>query len=258
VLTDEVRQLPIWNVEWIDSSPNGRFLVYGQKAGETKESIFSYDLSTHVTQTLAVNISQPEREQWYEPPTLSADGQSLVVVRGTLDGKSVSVFEIVKGTNYQIRQVGLYEPFVTWDIAWSPVARQFVYGATDIEQEIAPMPNYLFLVDMRSGKIRRLAKASDFYLGPILWSPNGKQIAITQISDKPSEVCILDVDTGKQTCPPIGLPAWSPTGEHIAFVDAARNLAISKPDGSEKVIILENIGDLSALFWRQMGSQQSH
>lgn len=259
VFSGEQQDLPVWNPEWLDWSSNGQFLVYSQEKSEA-ESIFSYNLSTGVTQTMAVNIDPSEREQWLEPPVLSADGQSLVVARQAEEGPSV--FEIMEEA-LQLKQIGLDEPFATWDIAWSPVARQLVYGATDIEQEIGPRPNYLFLVNMETGEVQEEAQAPDslfFWSESLVWSPTGKHIAVGvwdgAFTSKP-QACIINIDTMGQTCLPARRSTnghfltWSPSGEHIAFVDLDGSLVISNPDGTEQTRLLGDIDTKKfLLFWR--------
>lgn len=260
VLENSKQDLPIWDADLIGWSPNGRFLAYTQ-GPEDMEDVFSYDLTTNVTHTLASGIDRRERAQWFTQPLLSADGQSVVIVRATLDNTSVSVFEMV-AEGSELRKVGLDAPPATWDLAWSPVASQFVYGATDIEQEIGPTPNYLYIVDMQTGEIRELAKSPyPLFFGSwsLEWSPTGKQIAVGlshPASKSEPQGCMIDVDTDSQICLPASRSvngrflAWSPSGKHIAFVDTARNLVVSNPDGTDAVKLLENVPKDFLLFWR--------
>jgi hypothetical protein len=70
------------------------------------------------------------------------------------------------------------------------------------------------------------------------------------------QTCIISVNTIRQVCLPAlrdiagNFQAWSPSGEHIAFVDLDKNLTISKSDGTEAVKLLENIPGDFLLFWR--------
>jgi len=260
MIKETTQDLPIWNAKLIGWDPTGRFLVFTQGTAD-KLDIFSYDITANVTQTLALDIERQEQERWLTQPVLSADGQELIVVRGMSDQPSASVFEIARGGS-EFRRIGLAEPPATWDIAWSPTSRQFIYGATDIKQEIGPRPNYLFIADVQTGKIRELGKSPDplfFWSWSLEWSPTGKQIAVglwgQALKSKP-QACIINIDTAKQLCLPSlrstngSFVGWSPSGEHIAFVDLDKNLTISKPDGTEAVILLENIPSDFLLFWR--------
>lgn len=260
VLRKSEHELPIWDSQLIDWSPNGRLLVYTRGTDGTQD-IFSYDLTTNVTQTLATDIDWQKLGSWLTQPILSADGQSLIAVGKPPDHKSYNVFEVMK-QGPELRRIGLNDLPATWDIAWSPVARQFVYGATDIEQEIGPSPNYLFVVNMQTDEIRELAKSPEslfFWSRSLEWSPTGKQIAVglwdLAFNSEP-QACVIDVDTARQAC----LPAlrslsgrfltWSPSGEYIVVVNTERNLVISNPDGSEAVKLLENVPEDFLLFWR--------
>jgi WD40 repeat protein len=260
VLKGSTQNLPIWNARLIGWDPNGRFLVFTQGTADSLD-IFSYDIPANVTRTLALDIDRQEQNQWLTQPVLSADGQKLIVVRGISDQPNTSVFEIAK-IGAQFRQIGLSEPPATWDVAWSPVANQFVYGATDIEQEIGPSPNYLFLVNIQNGEIRELAKSPQpvfFWFWSLEWSPTGKQIAVGlwDLAFKTeSQACVINLDNTNPVCHSAQRSingkflAWSPTGEHIAFVDTAANLIASDPTGTNAVKLLENVPEDFLLVWR--------
>ena len=255
VLKGTKRDLPIWNASWISWSPNGQFLIYSHNI-DAGEPILSYQISANTTETLTEQLNL----DWLELPVLSADGQTLIAARN-YEAKMSSIFEIARGTS-QYRQIGPDQPFSTGDIAWSPTSDQFVYGATDIEQEIGPSPNYLYMIDEQTGKIQKLAKSPKplfFWSRSLEWSPAGKQVAVGlwDLSFKSeSQACVIDVSTTKQACIPalqnIGgrFLGWSPSGEHIAFVDLDKNLIVSNPDGTEVVKLLENIPSDFSLFWR--------
>ncbi len=259
ILKETTQDVPIWNAKLIGWDPNGRFLVFTQGTTDKLE-IFSYDITANMTQTLALNIERQEQLRWLTQPALSADGQELIVVRETPDEQNTSVFELLNKAKF--RQIGLTVPPATWDAAWSPTSGQLVYGATDIEQEIGPSPNYLFIVDTQTGKIQELGKSPAplfFWSRSLEWSPTGKQIAVglwdLAFKSKP-QACIINIDTARQECLPSlrstngSFVDWSPSGEHIAFVDLDKNLTISKSDGTEAVKLLENIPGDFLLFWR--------
>lgn len=260
ILKETEQDLPIWNAKLIGWDPSGRFLIYSQEAGD-RTDFLSVDITTNVTRSLASGIDRPEQERWLTPPALSADGQRLAVVRETFDQKSISVFEITQGGS-ELRQLGLSAPPATWDIAWSPTSRQLVYGATDIEQEIGPRPNYLVFTDVQTGESQKLGKAPKplfFWSGSLAWSPTGRQIAVglwdPAFQSEP-QACIIDVNSTGQVCFPAlrnvngHFQAWSPSGEHIAFVDIEKRLTVSNPDGTGAIKLSENVPNDFLLFWR--------
>jgi WD40 repeat protein len=243
------------DAEIIGWSPNGQFLVYSHNI-DAGEPILSYQISTNTTETLTARLNL----DWLELPVLSADGQTLIAARNYAAWTS-RIFEIVRGTS-QYRQIGLDKPFSTGDIAWSPVSRRFVYGATDIEQEIGPMPNYLYIVDIQTGKIRELGKSPArllFWPSSLEWSPTGEEVAVgiwdLAFRSDP-QACTINVSTTNQVCLSAQrgydgrFSAWSPSGEHIAFIDMHNSLVVAKPDGSETVTLLPGIEDDFILMWR--------
>jgi hypothetical protein len=260
VLKGSTQNLPIWNARLIGWEPKGRFLAFTQGTADSLD-ILSYDITANVTRTLALDIDRQEQNRWLTQPVLSADGEKLIVVRGISNQPNTSVFEIAK-IGAQFRQIGLSELPATWDVAWSPVANQFVYGATDIEQEIGPSPNYLFLVSIQNGEIRELAESPQpvfFWSWSLEWSPTGKQIAVglwDLAFKSESLACVIDLDTVRQVCRPAlrsingKFLAWSPTGKHIAFVDTAANLVVSNPNGTEAVTLVKNVPEDFLLVWR--------
>ncbi len=260
ILKGTTQDLPIHNAKLTGWDPTGRFLVFKRGTAD-KSDFFSYDITADVTRTITLDINRQEQEKWLTQPMLSADGQKLIVVRGISDQPNASVFEITR-MGAQFRQIGLSEPSATWDLAWSPTANQFVYGATDIEQEIGPRPNYLILVDTRNDKRRKLAKSPKlvfFWSWSLEWSPSGKQIAVglwDPAFKTTPQVCVIEADTAHQTCRPAlrsisgKFLAWAPTGKHIAFVDTTANLVISNSDGTEAIKLLENVPQDFLLLWR--------
>jgi dipeptidyl aminopeptidase/acylaminoacyl peptidase len=69
--------------------------------------------------------------------------------------------------------------------------------------------------------------------GGLSWSPDGTQLAVViQRGEKPSQIAALDLKTGNAQ--PIGegyQPAWSPTGEWIAYYSGQKCMLVH-PDGT--------------------------
>lgn len=195
------QDLPIWNADLLAWDATGRFLAFSYGVGD-KANFFSYDMTTNVTQTLGVSIARQEQESWLGSPALSSSGQQIAVVSQFPDPRNTSVFEIAGGSA-DLRQIGLTEPPATGDLAWSPTSQQIIYGATDVEQEVGPFPNYLFLIDKQTNKIRELVKSPKFlffWLSSLSWSPKGNLIAVglwDPAFQSESQVCIIDVVSPK-------------------------------------------------------------
>jgi WD40 repeat protein len=118
-------------------------------------------------------------------------------------------------------------------LAWSPNSRQIAYLSSASGSD---PPAYLFLIDVRTGRVRRLAGPVQDY-GALAWSPDGKKIAfagsaasltgsagLTRSSGVEPAVETVNVDgTGLRDLVQIrgysatyGL-AWSPDSRQIAF-----------------------------------------
>jgi hypothetical protein len=96
----------------------------------------------------------------------------------------------------------------------------------------------LSVLELETGKIRRIK-----YIAGIQpsWSPDGKKVAVNiQRGDKTAILAIIDVETGDMNTigEAGGAPAWSPSGEWIAYLAHSGEICmLVHPDGTGNKIV---------------------
>ncbi|MGK2934022.1 MAG: DPP IV N-terminal domain-containing protein [Gemmatimonadaceae bacterium] len=145
-------------------------------------------------------------------PDLSPDGQHIVFQGKRADGDGLYVMPCTGGNAVPVPgTAGAGAP------AWSPDGQQIAFVREVPESRI-------FLVDLRSGNVRRI----DGLPGPAFypaWSPDGTRIAFVSMGELTWDIFTVDVSSGRVhqlTRAPDPKtasqgPAWSPDGTKIAF-----------------------------------------
>jgi WD40 repeat protein/serine/threonine protein kinase len=145
--------------------------------------------------------------------TVSPDGKQLAYLAGGIDGKTVTVYDLVGGA--KLRDLGPHADGVL-SIAWSPDASRLVTGIVTGEVTIwnAQTGNGL-----RSGKPFTGGHPGS-YVSHISWSPNGETIAAR---DGEGRICVCDgeLNVQRELHGVDGLAAldWSNDGKELLTID---------------------------------------
>ncbi len=157
-------------------------------------------------------------------PALSPDGESVVFL-SERDLFAIEMFLADANTGEIKRKIvkTALDPhfeslqFLNSAGAWSPDGNQFVFGAVRKGQPT------ISIIDARGNQIREVLFDE---LGEVInptWSPDGRYVAFSAIVGGLADLYIFDLDTDsliRATDDPYAdlQPAWSPSGDRIAFV----------------------------------------
>jgi hypothetical protein len=90
------------------------------------------------------------------------------------------------------------------------------------------------------------------------WSPDSRHVAFHQTDQgNNSQIYVVNSDgTGLRNLGPGQSPAWSPTGDRIAFIDPAGKLYVIRADGSDRRLVYDDNGAvLYAPSWSPQGDR---
>lgn len=93
------------------------------------------------------------------------------------------------------------------------------------------------------------------------WSPDGKRIAYSCVTDAASQICLMDADGSSVTTLTSSgsnsAPAWSPDGKEIAFLkeEGVRSIYVMNTDGSQQTWVGATRGKTARLAWSPNGKQ---
>ena len=97
----------------------------------------------------------------------------------------------------------------------------------------------LSILELETGKIRLIK-----YLAAVQpsWSPDGKKLVVNiQRGEKPSILGVIDIDSGNMNviAEAGGSPAWSPSGDWIAYLSNSEKCMLVHPDGTGSRVVSE-------------------
>lgn len=190
-----------------------------------------------------LRVVTPNSVQVFKPPVEDGTNHGYFIYPGLApQGDQVAwgfAVDFQKGRKYQARYVlGVYslkeQKWKTYgdldDIgtpAFSPDGSKIAFVAVDPinsdDLHIFDLATEKMTITITKVKIKGISEAAGIKLKATLgWSPDGKRLVV-QLSrryPKPSLIAVVDLATGDMQ--PIGEgynPAWSPTGEWIAYYD---------------------------------------
>ena len=188
--------------------------------------------------------------------SLSADGRYLSFTSFQTGGK-LAVRDLTNGTTRLLTNVtGAYTSAI------APDARQVAYlwAATPTDQEVR-------VISIDGGAPRTIFKASDQYMTPSGWTPDGKQLlAVHVLPDRTTRIVMLAVQDG--AIRPLKSLAWqwpqpsiSPDGRYVAYSAAAddkteaQDIFVLATDGSSENAVIQNPSSDFAPRWSPDGSR---
>ncbi len=258
LLSGSSERLAFESQDWVVQSPDGRALLslgLPRSEEDQRPSFHVYDLDRGQEEIWIPDIAY---DDLWNGPVLSIGGQRLAFIAHTPDGGRV--FELPTGS-VEPSEVGLPVPMPGGALAWSPAGLTLAYGALDYVSEIGLTPSSIYVVNVETAQVTRLAEAPDggLYDAGFEWSPDGSMIAA---GSSPS-ICVIEVQSATQRCEqiagdsvPFKRPTWSPGGGYLATVtgeawwirDAA--LVLIDVETLRPTTILRLSEGVDALFWR--------
>lgn len=145
-------------------------------------------------------------------PCLTPDGQHVVYARSDGDETNIYVVAIAGGKPRRITKHGGDSPSVSPDGEWIA----FVSRRTGLSK--------LYIIRLAGADERALSLERTWDTSPVWW-PDGQSVVYATLSKKKRGIFRLGVTTGKsvQLHPRGSMPAISPDGKYLAFVETDRS-----------------------------------
>jgi Tol biopolymer transport system component len=165
-------------------------------------------------------------------PAYAPDGRRLAVLtrrRGLTAG--IDVCSLARGSTTELR---LPVSASVYPVSWDPAGRRLVFLGGDVLGYGADQKPYI--VDVRTGRVTRLAGDAAWYWDGVAFSPSGDKLAFLLMwryptgGAEPEQLSLLDTRTGKldrvagsRQVAQIDSFSWSPDGSRIVFTGYKRD-----------------------------------
>jgi Tol biopolymer transport system component len=188
---------------------------------------------------------------WIREPELSPDGRTLAMVSDRPDPSQSDVvlqFYDVTTKKSKIPPLGETAPLGHQDPTWRPDGKVLLYVRNGRDgPKGAPV---IVRYDVAKGKGATLTGPG--YLEPS-FSPDGRFIVVTKTSSFGNDLAILDATNGRELLRVTNdgaswAPAWSPTGDSIAFLHLSGqivDLKLARLEGDAPNWTVKDITDLT-------------
>lgn len=171
----------------------------------------------------------------YMSPAWSPDGRTLAFVRLAEDDgvdEGIYALDVATGEQRRLLTTGDPKPVSVWDLGWSPDGARIAYIYARYPD--GPGPQFEAETELRlfvmnaDGSSPQPLTPTDIHVSSFSWSPDASRIAYAVQSVEPggtrfsTDIWVMDLGTGESW--PLTSdgssdePAWSPTGDRLAFV----------------------------------------
>jgi Tol biopolymer transport system component len=188
-------------------------------------------------------FQEHEGEIWNAIPSISRDGMTIGAARA--DGTR-SNSRTVRVATFSLRDR-------SWREFTGPLERVNCISISPDASKLAySTGGTLHIVDARSGEELLNRRIGADLNSALAWSPTGERIAFDQILNSKAAIEVLDLGTGNINKIADGAsPAWSPSGDWIAYLDRsvefknsigqypANRIVLVRPDGTGSHILLQ-------------------
>lgn len=205
----------------------------------------------------------PEGSAVYRSPDVSPEGRTVLVVHQIPSFEPwqsvLAVVPIEGGSPTWVTE----EPWLVLDPTWSPDGERIAFAGSP------GGPYGIYVLDVPTGNVELVPGTDEISVGHPTWSPDGSRIAFgasVNSADIPDErwdifsvhldgtqlINLTDTPDYKETW-----PTWSWSVDRIAFVrggDAIPGLHSMAPDGTDEVVVTDELQDLASPTWSPDGT----
>ncbi len=195
-------------------------------------------LTVHTGGTVSANDFNDEKEKKYVPP--------IVITRylfkqdriGYVTADSHTFLYLYDVASGKMSKLTARKKYDERDGMWSPDGKEIAFISNHTAEPERNLNTDAFVVAAKAGsELRQLTHYTGADLGPLAWSPDGKEIAFLRGGHvkywqyQEDRLAVIAADGGHATVltanidRPIGDPQWTPDGKHIiALVTDDRNV----------------------------------